>query len=281
MTAQIIDGKAAAQHLKDELAAEIKKQAAHPKLAVVLVGHNEASEIYVRNKQKAAQETGIDCEIFRLSEDIRESDVLTLIERLNMDNGVHGIIVQLPLPSHLNESHILEGVRKDKDVDAFKQIMSGALWQNKAPWASATPQGVLYLIKTVMSDLSGKHAVVIGRSNIVGKPMAALLLNEDCTVTMTHSKTVNLPDIVKTADIVVCACGCPKLVKKEWIKSGAVVIDVGITKVDGHLFGDVDFENVKDVAGAITPVPGGVGPMTVAMLLKNTYTAYLKQTDRL
>ena len=277
MTAQILDGKKTALRLRTDLAAEIKATGATPRLAVIWVGDNEASAIYVRNKQVAATEAGIETEIFHLKSDIRESEIITLIERLNMDDSVNGIIVQLPLPEHLNEHRLLESVRQDKDVDAFKQIMSGALWQNKAPWASATPQGVLYLLKSFCDDLTGKHAVVIGRSNIVGKPMAALLLNENCTVTITHSKTEGLKEIVKTADIVVAACGVPYLVKGDWIKPGAIVIDVGITKVDGKICGDVAFDEVLEKAAAITPVPGGVGPMTVAMLLKNTYSAYLKQ----
>ncbi len=281
MTAHIIDGKFFAKQLREELKGKISDCHAAPQLAVIWVGDNEASAVYVSSKQKAAQEVGIACELFHFSADASEADVLTLIERLNMNREVNGIIVQLPLPKHFHERHILEAIRTDKDVDAFKQVMSGALWQNSAPWASATPQGVLKLIKTVLSDLTGKHAIVIGRSNIVGKPMAALLLSEDCTVTIAHSKTVDLPTLVQKADIVVAACGQPRLVKKEWIKPGAVVIDVGITKVDGHLVGDVDFDGVKEVAAALTPVPGGVGPMTVAMLLQNTYTAYLKQKDSL
>ena len=188
-------------------------------------------------------------------------------------------IIQLPLPKNFNEQQILEAISQDKDVDAFKKSMTGALWQNSAQWASATPQGVLYLLKTIEPNLCGKNAVVIGRSNIVGKPMAALLLNEDCTVTIAHSKTIALAEIVRMADIVVAACGCPKLIKKEWIKKGAIVIDVGISRVDGKLLGDVDFDEVVDVASAITPVPGGVGPMTVYMLLENTYKAYLKQKN--
>lgn len=281
MTAQIINGKEIAQQFCDDLAQQIKQLKTMPKLAVILVGDNPASLIYVRNKQKKAQEIGMECEVFHFAETAKEDEIVTLIERLNMDKSVNGIIAQLPLPKHLNETHILETVRQDKDVDAFKQIMSGALWQKKAVWASATPQGVLLLLKKYVDNLCGKHAVIIGRSNIVGKPMAALLLNEDCTVTISHSKTVGLKDIVKTGDIVVVACGVPRLVKKDWVKPGAVIIDVGISKVDGKLCGDVDFDEVKEVAGAITPVPGGVGPMTIAMLLKNTYTAYLKQMDNL
>lgn len=281
MTAQIIDGKGIAKRLRDDLAQKISQEASHPKLAVVWVGNDDASRIYVNNKQKAAQEVGIECELFHFDNGVSEQEVLGLIERLNADKTVNGIIVQLPLPAHLNSKVILEAINADKDVDAFKMIMTGALWQNRASWTSATPEGVLYLLKTVISDLSGLHAVVIGRSDIVGKPMAGLLLSENCTVTIAHSKTKNLSEVVKFADIVVAACGQPKIVKKEWIKAGAVVIDVGITKVDGRLCGDVDFENVKEVAGAITPVPGGVGPMTVVMLLQNTYTAYLKQKNSL
>ena len=281
MTAQIIDGKKIAAELRKELALKIVQDDAKPKLAVIWVGNNEASRAYVRNKQKAAEEVGIVCDAYHLAEDAETPELMMLIERLNMDRSVNGIIVQLPLPAQLHEGQILEAVRTDKDVDAFKQIMTGALWQNKAVWASATPQGIIRLLKSVCDDLSGKHAVVIGRSNIVGKPVAALLLNEDCTVTITHSKTVDLPQLVREADIVVAACGCPKMVKADWVKKGAIVIDVGITRVDGKLCGDVDFDNVAEVAGAITPVPGGVGPMTVAMLLQNTYTACLKQMDRL
>lgn len=281
MTAQVIDGKKIAAELRKELALKIAQDGAKPKLAVIWVGNNEASRAYVRNKQKAAEEVGIVCDVYHLAEDAETPELMMLIERLNMDRSVNGIIVQLPLPAQLHEGQILEAVRTDKDVDAFKQIMTGALWQNKAVWASATPQGIIRLLKSVCDDLSGKHAVVIGRSNIVGKPVAALLLNEDCTVTIAHSKSVDLPQLVREADIVVAACGCPKMVKADWVKKGAIVIDVGITRVDGKLCGDVDFDEVAEVADAITPVPGGVGPMTVAMLLQNTYTAYLKQIDSL
>ena len=281
MTAQIIDGKKIADDLCQVLASKVKNCSVSPKLAVIWVGNNEASGIYVHNKQKAAQKVGIVCDIFHFSEDATTSDILTLIERLNRDETVNGIIVQLPLPQQIDETLLLESIRVEKDVDAFKCVMSGALWQNKASWASATPEGVLCLLHTVCPHLSGLHAVVIGRSKIVGKPMAALLLNEDCTVTIAHSKTQHLSDIVKMADIVVAACGVPHLVKKEWIKKGAIVIDVGISRINGKLCGDVDFESVSDVAGAITPVPGGVGPMTIAMLLNNTYEAYLKQRDSL
>ena len=279
MTAKIIDGKLIAEHLKLELAKKIALCNEVPKLAVIMVGNNEASKIYVKNKKKAAEAIGLKCDVYHFDENVLEADVLQQIRELNADKEVNGIIVQLPLPKHINEHEVLEAVDLLKDVDAFKQEMSGSLWQNNAMWASATPQGVLYLLKTVMPDLQGKHAVVIGRSNIVGKPMAALLLNQDCTITIAHSKTKGLGDIVKNADIVVAACGSPKLVKKDWVKEGAVVLDVGITRIDGKLYGDVDFDEVVNVASALTPVPGGVGPMTIYMLLENTYKAYLKQKD--
>lgn len=281
MVARIIDGKCIAKGLCDDLAKNIANLTVPPKLAVIVVGDNEASKVYVRNKQRAAQSIGMICDIYSFTTTASENEILDQINKLNRDDSVNGIIVQLPLPENINERVILEAVSLDKDVDAFKQIMSGALWHNDASWASATPQGVLFLLKTIESDLQGKHAVIIGRSNIVGKPMAALLLNEDCTVTITHSKTIGLKDIVKTADIIVAACGCPKMIKKDWIKCGAIILDVGISKVDGKLSGDVDFDDVIDVASAITPVPGGVGPMTVYMLLENTYKAYIKQKNML
>ena len=281
MVAQIVNGKAIAKKLSEELSVKVSDLVISPKLAVIMVGNNEASKIYVRNKQKAAQEVGMLCDIYSFAANVSENEIVEQISELNNDDSVNGIIVQLPLPENINERVILEAVSQDKDVDAFKQVMSGALWQNNASWASATPQGVLFLLKTIVPDLQGKHAVVIGRSNIVGKPMAALLLNENCTVTITHSKTIGLVDIVKTADIVVAACGCPKMIKKDWIKPGAIVLDVGISKIGNKLSGDVDFDDVLGIASAITPVPGGVGPMTVYMLLENTYKAYLKQKNML
>ena len=281
MTAKVINGKEIANNIRLELEKKIKESKSAPKLAVVWVGDNSSSAIYVKNKQKAAREIGMECEIYHLPENVNEVDVISLIDRLNNDADVNGVIVQLPLPKHLNQNKILELISIEKDVDAFKQEMLGALWLGKSDWASATPEGILYLLHSELSDLTGMHAVVVGRSNIVGKPLAALLLQNNCTVTVAHSKTKNLPDIVKNADIVVAACGCPKLIKKDWVKSGALVIDVGINYIDGKIYGDVDFDEVKEVARAITPVPGGVGPMTIAMLLENTYKAYLKQKDSL
>lgn len=282
MTAQIIDGKKIASEIRADLARKVEQLSGEvmPVLAVVLVGDNEASRIYVRNKQKAAAEVGIGCEVLEMNEAIGENALLATIEELNENPHVNGIIVQLPLPEHINPLKILSAIRPEKDVDGFNPYNAGLL-ACKEPEAvvSATPKGILKLLQTTGIDLCGKHAVIIGRSNIVGRPAAMVLLNHDCTVTVTHSKTVDLPSIVRQADIVVAACGCPNLVKKDWLKEGAVVIDVGINRVEEKLCGDVDFEDAKEKASFITPVPGGVGPMTVAMLLENTYEAALKQQN--
>ena len=282
MTAQIIDGKKIASEIRADLAKKVEQLPGEvmPVLAVVLVGDNEASRIYVRNKKKAAAEVGIGCEVLEMNESIGENALLATIEELNENPHVNGIIVQLPLPDHINPLKILSAIRPEKDVDGFNPYNAGLL-ACKEPEAvvSATPKGILKLLQTTGIDLCGKHAVIIGRSNIVGRPTAMVLLNHDCTVTVTHSKTTDLPTIVRQADIVVAACGCPKLVKKDWLKEGAVVIDVGINRVEGKLCGDVDFDAAKEKASFITPVPGGVGPMTVAMLLENTYEAVLKQQN--
>ena len=282
MTAQIIDGKKISADIRAELARKVEALPGDtmPVLAVVLVGENEASRIYVRNKQKAAAEVGIGCEVLEMNESIGENALLATIAELNENPHINGIIVQLPLPPHINPLKILSAIRPEKDVDGFNPYNAGLL-ACKEPEAvvSATPKGILKLLESTGDDLAGKHAVIIGRSNIVGRPTAMLLLNHDCTVTITHTKTRNLPDLVRQADIVVAACGCPKMVKKDWLKNGAVVIDVGINRVDGKLCGDVDFAEAAEKAAYITPVPGGVGPMTVAMLLENTYEAALKQQN--
>ena len=280
MTAIIMDGKQTALDIRKFLADEIAAAHATPKLAVILVGDNPASQVYVRNKRKAAEEIGMTCQVVSLPENVSEEVLKNIIDELNQDAEVNGIIVQLPLPKPLNALKVLSMIVPKKDVDGFSAINAGLLQMNSADAVvSATPQGVLALLQKYVSDLSGKHAVIIGRSNIVGRPLADLLLNQDCTVTVTHSKTIGLAEICKKADIVVAACGCPKMVKADWVKKGAVVIDVGINRVDGHLVGDVDFEKVKEVAGYLSPVPGGIGPMTVAMLLKNTWCAYQKQNS--
>ena len=280
MTAQILDGKKIASEIRADLAKKIDAMSGEnmPVLAVVLVGENDASKVYVRNKKKAALEVGIGCEVVELNDTIGENALLEVVHELNDNPHINGIIVQLPLPQHINPLKILSAISPEKDVDGFNPYNAGLL-ACKEPDAvvSATPKGILKLLQASDVDLAGKHAVIIGRSNIVGRPTAMLLLNNDCTVTVAHSKTTNLPELVKNADIVVAACGCAKLVKKDWIKKGAVVIDVGINRVDGKLCGDVDFEEVCEVASFITPVPGGVGPMTVVMLLENTYEAACRQ----
>lgn len=281
MTAKIIDGKNIALRLREELAEKIAKLDTKPFLAVVLVGNDEASLIYDRNKQKAAQAMGMDCEIYHLSEKALEKDLLILIEELNQNKQVNGILVQLPLPKHINSSAIIEKIAQPKDVDGFGVYNTGLLHgDDKNAMVAATPKGILYLLKESIGNISGMHAVIIGRSKIVGRPLASLLLNNDCTVTVAHSKTTNLPQLASQADILIAACGCPKLVKKDWVKEGAVVIDVGINKIEGKLCGDVDYEGVAEKASYITPVPGGVGPMTIAMLLDNTYQAYLNQNKK-
>jgi len=282
MTAQIIDGKKMAQELREKLASETAKLKGVPSLAVVLVGNDEASLIYDRNKKKAAEAAGMTCVIHHLPEETPESEVLALIGRLNADEGVNGIIVQMPLPKHLDAGRIIAEISSVKDVDGFGFYNLGRLHAgDDSAMVAATPQGVLYLLRKTLGSLSGREAVIIGRSNIVGRPLVSLLINESCTVTVAHSKTRDVAALTRRADIVVAACGCPKMVKKDWIKPGAAVIDVGINRIDGRLCGDVDFDEVKETAGFITPVPGGVGPMTVAMLLNNTLKAYIKQNSSL
>lgn len=280
MTAELIDGKKLAAkvrcRLKNEIAADEGEDL--PVLAVVMVGDNEASRIYVRNKQKAAAEIGMICEVHEFAASIGENALMSSLQEMNDNPHINGIIVQQPLPEHIDPLKILEAIDPVKDVDGFSPTNLGLL-ATKEPQAivAATPKGVLQLLQSTGQQLAGKHAVIIGRSNIVGRPLAMLLLNQDCTVTICHTKTQNLADIVRQADIVVAACGCARLVKADWIKTGAIVIDVGINRVDGKLCGDVDFEAVKEKAAYLTPVPGGVGPMTVAMLLENTWEAARRQ----
>ena len=273
MTAVVIDGKKKALEIRENLAREIAEAKARPVLAVVQVGDNPASQVYVRNKHKAASEIGMECRISYVPQNAGEADLRDLIIDLNDNFDVNGIIVQLPLPPQFDALQILSMISYHKDVDGFSPYNAGLLQMNNSEAVvAATPGGVYELLKDIPGGLSGKHALIIGRSNIVGRPLADLLLNHDCTVTVAHSKTVNLLLLCREADIVIAACGCPRLVKGDWIKPGAAVIDVGINRVDGKLVGDVDFDDVKEKAGFITPVPGGVGPMTVAMLLQNFQT---------
>ena len=277
----IIDGKKIAQEIRASLKKQISDMAAKPVLAVISVGDDEASRIYVRNKEKAAAEIGMACRVLHFGSDVGEKELLDVIAALNDDENVNGIIIQQPLPSPLNVVRLVEAVSAEKDVDGFGPVNLGLLQMNSSEAIiAATPKGVLRLIKSTRIDLAGKRAVIIGRSNIVGKPLSSLLFNQDCTVTVAHSKTIDLPALVRQADIVVAACGCAKLVKSDWVRDGAVLVDVGINRgSDGRLCGDIDFEAMTGRDVWVTPVPGGVGPMTVAMLLENTWQAYKKQKN--
>lgn len=279
MTARLIDGKAAAAELRSRVAAEVDRFRAEcgraPGLAVVLVGEDPASAVYVRSKGKATIEAGMESFEHRLPAETSEESLLALVSQLNADRSVDGILVQLPLPAHIDSDKVLTSIDPDKDVDGFHPVNAGRLAIGLDGFVPCTPLGCLKLLRAELGALSGKEAVVIGRSNIVGKPMAHLLLGDHCTVTVAHSRTQDLPDVVKRADIVIAAVGRPELVKGDWLKAGAIVIDVGINRVSGpdgqsKLVGDVDFASAKEVAAAITPVPGGVGPMTIACLIRNT-----------
>ncbi|MBQ3847469.1 MAG: bifunctional methylenetetrahydrofolate dehydrogenase/methenyltetrahydrofolate cyclohydrolase FolD [Clostridia bacterium] len=276
-TGKIIDGKAVAERIKCEIAEEIVKlrsEGIEPCLAVVIVGDNQASRVYVNNKKKACDRVGIKSLEFALPEETSQAELLKLIDKLNSDNSVNGILVQLPLPGHIDEKAVIDRIDPSKDVDCFHPYSVGKLFTGSPVFQPCTPSGIMELIKESGTDVRGKDCVVIGRSNIVGKPMAMLLLAANGTVTIAHSKTKNLKRVCKRADILVVAIGKAKFIDDSYVKKGAVVIDVGMDRdEDGKLCGDVDFEKVLPVCGAITPVPGGVGPMTVTMLLKNTLTA--------
>ncbi|HHV62679.1 MAG TPA: bifunctional methylenetetrahydrofolate dehydrogenase/methenyltetrahydrofolate cyclohydrolase FolD [Firmicutes bacterium] len=277
MSAKIIDGKAVAREIQERLAEEVvqlkNERGITPGLAVVLVGNDPASRVYVNNKKKMCEKLGIYSEEHLLDESTSQDTLLALIRDLNSNPRIHGILVQLPLPGHLDEKAVLEAVSPDKDVDGFHPMNVGRLMVGEPGFVPCTPAGIMELIKHTGVGLKGKRAVVIGRSNIVGKPVALLLLAEHATVTICHSRTVDLPGVAREADVLVVAVGKPKLVNKEFIKPGAVVIDVGVNRVQTGLVGDVDFDSASEVAGYITPVPGGVGPMTIIMLMRNTIEA--------
>lgn len=282
MTALVIDGKKIAEQIKSKLRERIRQFSKAPKLAIILAGDDEASHIYVRNKQKAAAEIGLQTALFHLNNDVKEDELLNLILQLNENKNINGIIVQLPLPEHLQTGKIINAISPLKDVDGFTPYNTGLLQNNEQPYfIAATPLGIMYLLSSVCPLLCGKNVVIIGASLIVGRPLATLLLNQECTVTITHIHTQNIKEITKKADIVVAACGVAKMVKADWIKKDAVLIDVGINREQGKICGDIDYENVQNKALAVTPVPGGVGPMTVAMLLKNTVDAYMQQNNTL
>ncbi|HEY5722274.1 MAG TPA: bifunctional methylenetetrahydrofolate dehydrogenase/methenyltetrahydrofolate cyclohydrolase FolD [Allosphingosinicella sp.] len=281
MTAQTIDGKSFAQRLRARVAeavpAFVEAAGRPPGLAVVLVGDDPASQVYVRSKGKATVETGMASFEHRLPDTVSQPELLALVERLCLDDEVDGILVQMPLPAGIDDKAVIEAIDPDKDVDGFTPVNAGRLAVGEDGLVPCTPLGCLMLLKDRLGELSGLEAVVIGRSNIVGKPMAQLLLRENCTVTIAHSRTRDLADVVRRADIVVAAVGRPEMIQGGWLKPGATVIDVGINRVPNgegtRLVGDVDHESAREVAGAITPVPGGVGPMTIAVLMRNTLVA--------
>lgn len=280
MTAKIIDGKQISADMRNEMIAEVaalKEKGITPGLAVVLVGEDPASKVYVGSKEKACIQLGIYSEVHRLPEQTSEQELLALIDKLNNQASINGILVQLPLPKHINEKAVIDAISVQKDVDGFHPQSVGNLVIGDESLLPCTPAGVIELIKRSGIDIAGKHAAVIGRSNIVGKPVAMLLLRENATVTICHSRTANLQEVVKQADIVVVAIGRANAIDASYIKPGAIVIDVGINRLDnGKLAGDVDYESCLSEAGYITPVPGGVGPMTITMLMKNTITAAKK-----
>ncbi|HIW31703.1 MAG TPA: bifunctional methylenetetrahydrofolate dehydrogenase/methenyltetrahydrofolate cyclohydrolase FolD [Candidatus Paenibacillus intestinavium] len=280
MSALIIDGKQISADIRGEMVnevAELKQKGVTPGLAVILVGEDAASKVYVGSKEKACVQLGMYSEVHRMAADSSEEQVLALIDKLNNQDSINGILVQLPLPKHINEKAIIDAIRVDKDVDGFHPESVGNLVIGDDSLLPCTPAGVIELIKRSGVDIAGKHAVVIGRSNIVGKPVAMLLLRENATVTICHSRTANLEEIAKQADILVVAIGRANAIDSKFVKPGAVVVDVGINRLDtGKLAGDANFESCKTVAGHITPVPGGVGPMTITMLMKNTITAAKK-----
>ena len=274
----IIDGKKQAEIIRNEIKKEIsdlkKKSGKTPSLTVILIGDFAPSLIYVKNKEKSAREVGINSEIIRYPKNVSEKDILEKIEELNKNDEISGILVQLPLPSQIRKEKIINAINPSKDVDGFTPINVGNLSSGYDSIVPCTPLGCLLLIKKIEPNLAGKHAVIIGRSNLNGKPMAQLLLKENCTVTIVHSKTNDLQNECLKADILVAAVGVPNLIKKDWVKKNAIVIDVGINKVGEKIVGDVNFDALKDNVKAITPVPGGVGPMTIACLLKNTLTCF-------
>ncbi|MBY0224533.1 MAG: bifunctional methylenetetrahydrofolate dehydrogenase/methenyltetrahydrofolate cyclohydrolase FolD [Hyphomicrobium sp.] len=282
MHPRVIDGKAVAAEVRAGVAKDVQAlQASHgltPGLAVVLVGEDPASKVYVKNKGEQTKEAGMNSWEYRLPAETSEADILAIVEKLNNDPAVNGILVQLPLPKHVNAERVLNTIDPNKDVDGFHPVNVGRLWIGERTLVPCTPTGSVILAKTVQPNLSGLNAVVIGRSNIVGKPVSALLLRENCTVTIAHSRTRNIENVVKGADLLIAAVGIPEMVRGDWLKPGAIVIDVGINRVPSangktKLVGDCNYEDCARVAGAITPVPGGVGPMTIACLLQNTVEA--------
>ena len=281
MGAEIIDGKTFAENLRTAMTVEVAALPFKPGLAVVLVGNDPASRVYVANKAKQTVQVGMRSFEHRLPGDTTQEDLLSLVRQLNADPAVHGILVQLPLPKHLNADNIIAAISPAKDVDGLTVTNAGLLAAGLAGLVPCTPLGCLLLLQDLLGDMTGLNAVIVGRSNLVGKPIAQLLLQQNCTVTIAHSRTKNLPELCRTAEILVAAVGRPEMIKSDWIRPGATVIDVGINRVPApegksRLVGDVEFDTAREVAGRITPVPGGVGPMTIACLLRNTLTAAMR-----
>ncbi|EJN94384.1 bifunctional methylenetetrahydrofolate dehydrogenase/methenyltetrahydrofolate cyclohydrolase [Streptococcus ratti] len=282
---EIIDGKALAQKMQAQLAEKVarmqEKYNLVPGLAVILVGDNPASQVYVHNKERAAKKAGFKSETVRLSDAISEEELIDVIESYNQDPSIHGILVQLPLPAHINDKKIILAIDPHKDVDGFHPMNTGHLWSGRSVMVPCTPAGIMEMLSAYQVDLEGKHAVIIGRSNIVGKPMAQLLLEKNATVTLTHSRTKHLSEVARCADVLIVAIGQGHFVTEDFVKEGAVVIDVGMNRDEnGKLIGDVNFDQVAKKASLITPVPGGVGPMTITMLLEQTYQAALRSVTR-
>ena len=276
---KLIDGKKIKKEILDELKVEVSKLTDKPNFVVIQVGNNEASNVYIKQKAKMAEYIGYGYKHLKLSEDITEADLLTEIDKLNKDKNIHGILVQMPLPNHIDTNKIQNAVIPEKDVDGLSDMNAGMLFHGKDSLYSCTPYGVMELLKRYHIPVEGKHAVVVGRSNLVGKPMSIMLTNAGATVTLCHSKTINLAKYTKKADILIVTVGKPKLITADMVRHGTVVIDVGINRLDSGLCGDVDFDNVAKKASYITPVPGGVGPMTVAMLGENVLKAYKIQKN--
>lgn len=276
---ELLDGKTLANDILDKLSLKVKQLDTAPNLVVIQVGNDLASSVYVRNKERTAERVGINSETVKLSKHITQDELLEIIDKYNNDSLVNGILVQLPLPKHIDEQVILEAISPMKDVDGFHPLNVGKLNIGQKQMIPSTPAGIMELLKANHIELEGKHVVIVGRSNIVGKPLAHLLLEANATVTIAHSKTKDLKHLTKQADILVVAVGQPELITEDYVKDGTVVIDVGINRTESGLKGDVDFNNVKLKVAAITPVPGGVGPMTIAMLMNQTYQAYCTQND--
>ncbi|WP_165209828.1 bifunctional methylenetetrahydrofolate dehydrogenase/methenyltetrahydrofolate cyclohydrolase [Streptococcus tangpeifui] len=284
MTAKIIDGKALAKKMQSQLTEKVaqlkSKHGIVPGLVVILVGDDPASQVYVRNKERSALAAGFTSKTIRLSDSISQEELLAIIEKYNQDSNYHGILVQLPLPNHINDKKVILAIDPKKDVDGFHPMNTGHLWSGRPLMVPCTPAGIMEMLQEYQVDLEGKNAVIIGRSNIVGKPMAQLLLDKNATVTLTHSRTRHLAEVCKRADVLIVAIGQENFVTKDYVKEGAVVVDVGMNRDDnGKLVGDVKFDEVADLASLITPVPGGVGPMTITMLLEQTYQAALRSVS--